>query len=58
MYKSVVFSFYAVVCRAVLVLESGRDGPSTLTNFSQNSEKIGKFFVHKCTKQTLQSGID
>ena len=57
-YKSVVFSFFAEVCGAALVLESSRDGISTLTYFSQNSEKTGTFFVHKYTKQTLQTGID
>ena len=58
MLKCFVFSFYAVVRRAVLVLESSRDGPSTLTYFSQNSEKKGKIFVDKDTKQILQTGID
>ena len=56
--KSDVLSFYAVFCRAVLVLESSRDSTSTLTYFSQNSEKTGNFFVHKRTKQTLQTVID
>ena len=41
---------YVVVCRAVLVLESSQDSISTLTYFSQNSEKTGNFFVNKCIK--------
>ena len=41
------------LCRgmlAVLVLESSRDGISTLTYFSQNRKKNKKFFVNKFTK--------
>ena len=39
------FLFYAVVCWTVLVLESSQDGISTLTYFSQNSEKTRNFFL-------------
>ena len=52
------FSFCAVVCRAILVLESSQDSISTLTYFSQNSEKTGHFFVNKFIQQTLQIGFD
>ena len=57
-YKSVFFSFYPVICWAVLVLESSQHGISTLTYFSQNSEQTGNFFANKFTKQTLQIGLD
>ena len=41
-----------------MVLASSQHGISTLTYFSQNSEKTGNFFANKLTKQTLQTGLD
>ena len=42
----------------MLLFECRQDGLSTLTYFSQNSEKIGHFFVNKFTNQTLQTDLD